>query len=96
VVGSENSSNSNRLRELAEKVGVPAYLIDGAQDIRADWLQGIEAVGVTAGASAPESLVQEVIARLRQAGAGPAEEVGGIREDVEFALPRELRLDLRA
>ncbi len=68
VVGSVNSSNSNRLRELAEKAGTKAFLIDGADDIREEWLSGISAVGVTAGASAPESLVQGVIYRLRQAG----------------------------
>lgn len=96
VVGSVNSSNSNRLRELAEKQGVPAYLVDGAADIRDEWLANVETVGVTAGASAPESLVQGVIARLRDAGAGPAEEIDGIPENLEFALPRELRLQLRA
>lgn len=96
VVGSVNSSNSNRLRELAEKQGVPAFLVDGAEDIRAEWLDGVAAVGVTAGASAPEGLVQGVIARLREAGADRAEEIDGIPENMEFALPRELRLRLRA
>ena len=95
VVGSVNSSNSNRLRELAEKQGIPSYLVDGAGDIRAEWLEGIEAVGVTAGASAPESLVQGVIERLRQAGGSVAEELSGRRETMEFALPRELRVTLR-
>ena len=70
VVGSPNSSNSNRLRELAEKQGVPAHLIDGADDIDRDWLAGKRRIGVTAGASAPESLVQGVVARLREWGAG--------------------------
>ena len=92
VVGSVNSSNSNRLRELAVKKGVPAYLVDGAEDIHPDWLQGIEAVGVTAGASAPESLVQGVIERLKQAGGKEAEELSGIPETIEFALPKELRI----
>jgi len=96
VVGSVNSSNSNRLRELAQKQGVPAYLIDGAEDVRAEWLEGLQAVGVTAGASAPESLVRGVIERLRETGAGPARETDGIPEHMEFALPRELRLRLRA
>jgi 4-hydroxy-3-methylbut-2-enyl diphosphate reductase len=96
VVGSENSSNSNRLRELAEKEGVTAYLVDGAEDVRPEWLEGVTAVGVTAGASAPEALVQGVLARLREVGADAAEEVDGIPENVEFALPRELRLQLRA
>jgi 4-hydroxy-3-methylbut-2-enyl diphosphate reductase len=96
VVGSENSSNSNRLRELAEKEGVTAYLVDGADDVRPEWLDGVNAVGVTAGASAPESLVQGVLERLQEAGASAAEEIDGIPENVEFALPRELRLQLRA
>lgn len=95
VVGSVNSSNSNRLRELAEKQGIPSYLVDGADDIREEWLEGIESVGVTAGASAPESLVQGVIERLRQAGGTVAEELSGRRETMEFALPKELRVTLR-
>ena len=94
VVGSVNSSNSNRLRELAEKQGVSAYLIDGAEDIRTEWLTGIDAVGVTAGASAPESLVREVIQCLEEMGGQTAEEVPGRRETMEFALPRELRINL--
>ena len=96
VVGSINSSNSNRLRELAEKQGIDSYLIDGPEDIRKEWLEGIEAVGVTAGASAPESLVQEVVHNLKHLGGNHAEEVPGRLETMEFALPRELRLQLRA
>jgi len=96
VVGSINSSNSNRLRELAEKQGIKAFLIDGAEDIQEAWLTGISAVGVTAGASAPESLVQGVIERLRTSGGIPAEDVSGIPETIEFALPRELRVKLEA
>jgi len=92
VVGSVNSSNSNRLKELAEKRGVPSYLIDGAEDIKDDWLQGISVVGVTAGASAPESLVREVIHRLESMGGQSADELEGIPENMVFALPRELRL----
>ena len=92
VVGSPNSSNSNRLRELAEKQGVPAYLIDGADDIQPQWLEGHQRIGVTAGASAPESLVREVIERLRTAGAGAVRELDGEPENVTFALPKELRL----
>ena len=92
VVGSPNSSNSNRLRELAEKQGVAAHLIDGAQDIDPAWLQGRRQVGVTAGASAPESLVQAVIARLRAVGAESVRELDGKPEDVVFALPKELRI----
>ena len=92
VVGSPNSSNSNRLRELAEKQGVPAYLIDGAADIRPDWLAGRTRVGVTAGASAPESLVLEVVRCLRESGAAGVRELDGEPENVTFALPKELRL----
>jgi 4-hydroxy-3-methylbut-2-en-1-yl diphosphate reductase len=92
VVGSPNSSNSNRLRELAEKQGVPAYLIDGAADIRPEWVEGRNRIGVTAGASAPESLVREVLARLREWGAAGVRELDGEPENVTFALPKELRL----
>jgi 4-hydroxy-3-methylbut-2-enyl diphosphate reductase len=95
VVGSVNSSNSNRLRELAEKQGVPAHLVDGAEDVREEWLQGLSAVGVTAGASAPESLVQGVIERLRELGGDGVSEIAGIPETIEFALPRELRVSVR-
>jgi 4-hydroxy-3-methylbut-2-enyl diphosphate reductase len=95
VVGSVNSSNSNRLRELAQKKGVPSYLVDGADDVREEWLQDLTAVGVTAGASAPESLVQGVIERLREFGGGTVEEISGIPETIEFALPKELRIALQ-
>ncbi len=91
VVGSANSSNSNRLREIAEKVGATAYLIDGAADIRREWLDGKENIGVTAGASAPEVLVEQVIARLREWGAELAEERNGKLETVAFSLPVALR-----
>ena len=94
VVGSVNSSNSNRLRELAEKQGTEAYLVDGAEDIRDEWLAGINAVGVTAGASAPESLVEGVIERLEQAGGETVTELSGREETIEFALPKALRLKL--
>ena len=92
VVGSPNSSNSNRLRELAEKQGVPAHLIDGAGDIRREWIEGRNQIGVTAGASAPESLVREVLARLREWGAARVRELDGEPENITFALPKELRL----
>jgi len=92
VVGSVNSSNSNRLRELAEKEGVPAYLIDGAEDIKHDWLVNAKRVGVTAGASAPESLVEGVIDHLRQQVSASVSEAEGVAEHMEFALPRELRI----
>jgi len=91
VVGSPNSSNSNRLRELAEKQGVPAYLIDGADDIRRDWIEGASRVGVTAGASAPETLVQGVVRRLREWGAVSAVEGQGKAETITFSLPKDLR-----
>ena len=94
VVGSPNSSNSNRLRELAEKQGVDAYLIDGAQDIRREWLDGRNRIGVTAGASAPESLVQDVVSRLREWGASSVSSLAGDPENMTFALPRELRVTL--
>jgi len=90
VVGSPNSSNSNRLREIAEKHGAKAYLIDGPQDIEREWLQGIDRIGVTAGASAPEVLVESVVERLMAWGATKAEESQGNREKVVFSLPKEL------
>ena len=91
VVGSRSSSNSNRLREIAEKNGKAGYLVDGPEDLRPEWFEGKQAVGVTAGASAPELLVQRVVARLREWGGQGAEEVVGREENVVFALPRELR-----
>ncbi len=91
VVGSRNSSNSNRLRELAEKDGVTSYLIDGAQDIDPAWLAGVERIGVTAGASAPELLVKQVIDRLTELGGRSVSERSGKIEDITFALPLELR-----
>ena len=90
VVGSPNSSNSTRLMELSQKAGVPAYLIDDASEIRREWLAGRENIGLTAGASAPEILVEEVIARLQQWGAQTVHEAPGITERVVFSLPRAL------
>ena len=92
VVGSVNSSNSNRLRELAERTGASAYLVDGAEDIQPEWLQGKAAIGITAGASAPEVLVQGVIERLQELGAKMPEELEGEQENVVFTMPRELRI----
>ncbi|WPP43842.1 4-hydroxy-3-methylbut-2-enyl diphosphate reductase [Pseudomonas sp. AN-1] len=92
VVGSPNSSNSNRLRELAERMGTPAYLIDGADDLRREWFDGKLKIGITAGASAPEVLVQGVIARLREWGADEVCELDGEPENVTFAMPKELRV----
>jgi len=92
VVGSPNSSNSNRLRELAERMGAEAYLLDGAEDINPQWLKGKTRIGVTAGASAPEVLVQEVIDGLCALGAQVPVEVAGQPENITFSLPRELRI----
>ena len=92
VVGSVNSSNSNRLRELAERSGARAYLVDDADDVQPDWLTGKQAIGITAGASAPEILVQGVIGRLVELGAHLPEELAGKPENVVFSMPRELRL----
>jgi 4-hydroxy-3-methylbut-2-en-1-yl diphosphate reductase len=92
VVGSRTSSNSNRLRELADRAGVSGYLVDGPDDLHREWFDGKRAIGVTAGASAPELLVQQVVERLRNWGAEVPEEVVGREEHVFFALPRDLRL----
>jgi len=94
VVGSVNSSNSNRLRELAEREGVEAHLIDGAPEINPTWVQGKRHIGITAGASAPEVLVRGVIERLHELGAKQVRELDGEPEDMVFALPKELRLQL--
>ncbi|AFT66458.1 MAG: 4-hydroxy-3-methylbut-2-enyl diphosphate reductase [Cycloclasticus pugetii] len=91
VVGSPNSSNSNRLREIAEKLGKPAYLIDGSEDIDKRWLEGVHSIGVTAGASAPEELVQRVIDQLKCWGGETALETPGIQEKVTFSLPKALQ-----
>ena len=91
VVGSQSSSNSNRLREIAEKAGKRGFLVDGPDDLRPEWFEGVATVGVTAGASAPELLVQKVVARLHEWGGEAAEETVGRVESVVFALPRELR-----
>ncbi len=94
VVGSKNSSNSNRLRELAEKLDTPAYLIDDASDIDSTWLNNKHIIGLTAGASAPEVLVKRVVSRLKELGVNQADEDQGQRETVEFSLPKELRIDI--
>jgi 4-hydroxy-3-methylbut-2-enyl diphosphate reductase len=92
VVGAQNSSNSNRLRELAEKIGSKAYLIADANCIQKDWLNNVNSIGVTAGASAPEVLVQGVIDKLSEWGATKATERQGREENIEFAVPKELRI----
>ncbi len=91
VVGSPNSSNSNRLRELAERMGTPAYLIDGAEDLKREWFEGVAGIGTTAGASAPEVLVRGVIAQLQAWGASGESELAGRPENVTFSMPKELR-----
>ncbi|AWQ46367.1 MAG: 4-hydroxy-3-methylbut-2-enyl diphosphate reductase [Serratia marcescens] len=95
VVGSKNSSNSNRLAELAQRVGKPAYLIDSAADIQESWLSEARNIGVTAGASAPDVLVQEVISRLKALGGVDVHEISGREENIVFEVPKELRVDIR-
>jgi len=94
VVGSKNSSNSNRLSELSEKLGTTSYLIDSAKDIDTAWLEDKATIGVTAGASAPEILVQQVVERLKELGVSQTGEDNGERETVEFSLPKELKVDI--
>lgn len=96
VVGSPNSSNSNRLRELAERIGSHAYLIDNADQIEKAWLDGARAVGVTAGASAPEVLIRQVIDRLSSWGGASPEELAGRPEHIVFSMPKELRIPVKA
>lgn len=93
VVGSPTSSNSNRLRELAKKLGTESYMVDSADELRAEWFEGRPRVGLTAGASAPDVLVQQVIERLRALGAQAVRKMDGIQETVKFPLPKGLRLD---
>jgi 4-hydroxy-3-methylbut-2-en-1-yl diphosphate reductase len=90
VVGSPHSSNSNRLRELGERREIPSYLIDSYQDIQTEWLEGVQAIGITAGASAPEVLVTQVINFLKEHGAETVEELTIVKENIEFLLPKEL------
>ncbi|XYQ54243.1 4-hydroxy-3-methylbut-2-enyl diphosphate reductase [Pectobacterium carotovorum] len=95
VVGSKNSSNSNRLAELAQRAGKAAYLIDAAEDIQESWLAGASHVGVTAGASAPDILVQQVIQRLKELGGKVAIEMQGREENIVFEVPKELRVEVK-
>jgi 4-hydroxy-3-methylbut-2-enyl diphosphate reductase len=90
VVGAHNSSNSNRLREIASEMGVRSYLIADATALDPAWLEGAESVGVTAGASAPEHLVQQLVERLRALGASEIEVLSGVEENVRFKMPPEL------
>ncbi|EGY33988.1 4-hydroxy-3-methylbut-2-enyl diphosphate reductase [Aggregatibacter actinomycetemcomitans] len=92
VVGSKNSSNSNRLAELASRMGVASKLIDDPNDIHANWFDGVQTIGVTAGASAPEELVQSVISRLKEFGVTTVEELQGLEENMFFEVPKELRV----
>src|SRR5690606_22250584 len=92
VVGSPNSSNSNRLRELAERMGTPAYLIDGAEDLKREWFAEDARIGITAGASAPDVLVRGVIAQLHEWGATGMDELDGRTENVNFSMPKEVRV----
>ncbi|MBE0407516.1 4-hydroxy-3-methylbut-2-enyl diphosphate reductase [Psychrobacter sp. AOP22-C1-22] len=92
VVGSPNSSNSNRLRELAERMNCRAYLIDNANEMNSSWLDGVQSIGVTAGASAPEVLIQEVLQQLQDWGGELPSELSGIEENVTFSLPKALRI----
>ncbi len=96
VIGSPNSSNSNRLRELGERCGITSYLIDSYKDIQLSWLEGTNAVGIAAGASAPEVLVSQVIKFLKEQGAEGVEELTVVEEDVEFLLPKELLMANRS
>ena len=96
VVGSKNSSNSNRLRELSDKLNTTAYLIDNAQEIESGWLENVSTVGLTAGASAPELLVQDVVNRLEELGVIQVSELDGRSEKIEFSLPKELKVDISA
>jgi 4-hydroxy-3-methylbut-2-enyl diphosphate reductase len=93
VVGSPTSSNTNRLRELAERLGVPAYMVDDAGELQDDWFAGHARVGVTAGASAPEDLVQGVVQRLKALGAMSVRHLDGIRETTKFPLPKGLKIE---
>ena len=92
VVGSKNSSNSNRLAELASRMGVKSQLLDDPSDIRADWFDGVQTIGITAGASAPEELVQSIISRLKEFGVNAVEELQGLEENMFFEVPKELRV----
>ena len=92
VVGSKNSSNSNRLAELASRIGVKSQLLDDPSDIQADWFNDVKTIGITAGASAPEELVQSIISRLKEFGANTIEELQGLEENMFFEVPKELRI----
>ena len=92
VVGSPNSSNSNRLKELAERLGCDSYLIDSVEDIQPEWLEGKFRYGITAGASAPEVLVQQVVEKMQELSSLPPQELDGVTENIVFSMPKELRV----
>ena len=94
MVGSPNSSNSNRLRELAERMGKHAYLVDNADELQQEWFKSTDKIGVTAGASAPEILIKQVIQRLQDWGAKAPQELAGREENITFSLPKELRIQV--
>jgi 4-hydroxy-3-methylbut-2-enyl diphosphate reductase len=93
VVGSPTSSNSNRLRELANRLGADGYMVDSADELQVEWFEGKSRVGLTAGASAPEVLVQDVITRLRALGAVSVRKMDGIQETIKFPLPKGLKIE---
>jgi 4-hydroxy-3-methylbut-2-enyl diphosphate reductase len=90
VVGSKASSNSNRLRELSEKLGVPSYMVDAPEQLEEKWFEGKKRIGLTAGASAPESLAQSIVERIQEFGPRQIRSLPGIVEDVTFSLPKNL------
>jgi len=96
VIGSTNSSNSNRLVEVAREHGADSYLIDNHTQVREEWLEGVETVGITSGASAPEELVSQLVDLFRERGAADVSELRTVHEDVRFMLPKEIREELRA
>ena len=96
VIGSTNSSNSNRLVEVAREHGAASHLIDNASQVREDWLEGVETVGITSGASAPEELVAELVEFFRDRGADDVSELRTVDEDVRFMLPKKIRAELAA
>jgi 4-hydroxy-3-methylbut-2-enyl diphosphate reductase len=96
VVGSRNSSNSNRLREIGSEMGIPSYLVDDGADINPSWVEDVRTIGITAGASAPESLVENVIAAISAIRPVSVTQVEGVAENIEFALPAPLRNLVRA
>ena len=96
VIGSTNSSNSNRLVEVAREHGAASHLIDNASQVREEWLEGVETVGITSGASAPEELVDGLVAYFRERGAADVSELRAVDEDVRFMLPKEIRTELAA